>query len=111
MALANRHPPPGLIHHTDRDCRYASYDYQAELNRHGIRASMSRKGNCWDNAVAESFYATLEKELLDDEDLTTRGQSRTAIADYIENYYNNRRRHSYLDYVSPLEHEAVNATF
>jgi|TARA_B100000959_G_C14496069_1_gene425210 putative transposase len=66
---------------------------------------MSRKANCWDNAVAESFFATLEKELLDDEVFFTRTHARQCVADYIENYYNNRRRHSHLDYVSPLEYE------
>lgn len=107
MAVASRHPPAGLIHHTDRDCRYASDDYRAELDRLGIVASMSRKADCWDNAVAESFFATLEKELLDDEDFMTPYHGRPVVVDYIENYYNNRRRHSYLDYISPLEYETV----
>ena len=66
---------------------------------------MSRRGDCWDNAVAESFFATLEKELLDQDVFYTRARARTVITDYIENYYNNTRRHSYLDYLSPLEYE------
>jgi putative transposase len=105
MAVANRNPATGLIHHTDRDCRYASDEYRNALNGLGFTASMSRKGNCWDNAVSESFFATLEKELLDNESFLTWYHGRVAIAEYIEKYYNDRRRHSYLDYVSPIEYE------
>lgn len=105
MALERRLIPVGLIHHTDRDCRYASDDYQAALSASGIVASMSGKADCWDNAVAESFFATLEKELLADGPLATRRKTRLEIADYIEHYYNDVRRHSYLDYASPLEFE------
>jgi transposase InsO family protein len=105
MAIDQRSPEAGLIHHTDRDGRYASDDYQAALRRNGFIPSMSGKADCWDNAVAESFFATLEKELLADEPLKTRAETRTEIAEYIESYYNDRRRHSYLDFVSPLEFE------
>jgi transposase InsO family protein len=105
MAHDQRRPAAGLIHHTDRDGRYASDDYQAALREKEMNPSMSGKADCWDNAVAESFFATLEKELLADESLKTRAETRTEIADYIESYYNNTRRHSYLDYVSPLEFE------
>ena len=104
-AVRSRKPRPGLLHHTDRDGRYASDEYRTHLRSHGLVPSMSRKANCWDNAVAESFFATLEKELLDDEVFFTRTHARQCVADYIENYYNNRRRHSHLDYVSPLEYE------
>jgi putative transposase len=105
MAVERRMPGRKLIHHTDRDCRYASDDYQAALAAYGMIPSMSRKADCWDNAVAESIFATLEKELLADGPLKTRAQTRVDIADYIENYYNTKRRHSYLDYATPLEYE------
>jgi putative transposase len=105
MAIRTRQPADGLIHHTDRDCRYASDDYQAVLRQHGLIASMSGKADCWDNAVAESFFATLEKELLSTSSLRPRAATRAAIADYIENYYNSARRHSHVEYRTPLEHE------
>jgi len=105
MAQMRRPILVGLIHHTDRDCRYASDDYQAALRDAGMVASMSGKADCWDNAVAESFFATLEKELLSAEPLKSRKETRIEVADYIERYYNNVRRHSYIDYVSPLEFE------
>ena len=105
MAQERRRPAPGLIHHSDRDCRYASDDYQVALRDMEIAPSMSRKGDCWDNAVAESFFATLEKELLTDKPLQPRAETRQAIASYVESYYNNVRRHSYINYVSPLEFE------
>jgi putative transposase len=108
MATRRRTPEPGLIHHTDRDCRYASDDYQSALRRSGMVASMSGKADCWDNAVAESFFATLEKELLDGP-MQTRSSMRKSIADYIETYYNSTRLHSHLDYVSPLEYELMAA--
>ena len=106
-AVARRRPGPGLIHHTDRDCRYASDDYQLALINLGMVASMSGKADCWDNAVAESFFATLEKELLSHSSLQSRAETRRAVAEYIDRYYNDRRRHSYLDFVSPLEHEML----
>jgi putative transposase len=105
MAQKRRSVPAGLIHHTDRDCRYASDDYQAALRDTGIVPSMSGKADCWDNAVAESFFATLEKEQLSTVPLKSRRETRMEVADYIERYYNDVRRHSYLDYASPLEFE------
>jgi transposase InsO family protein len=105
MACEHRKPAPGLIHHTDRDCRYASDEYQAALRDREIAPSMSGKGDCWDNAVAESFFATLEKELFGEGKLRSRTDTRLKIANYIECYYNDVRRHSYINYVSPLEFE------
>jgi len=105
MAAATRALEPKWIHHTDRDCRYGSDDYLAALQQLGARASMSRKADCWDNAVSESFFATLEKELLAVQPLQTRSETRKQVADYIDNYYNLIRLHSHLDYVSPIEFE------
>lgn len=113
MALARRRPPPGLLHHSDRGSQYASGDYQKVLAEHGIVCSMSRRGNCWDNAVAESFFATLKVELVNDATWATRALARTALFDYIELFYNGPRRHSALGYLSPRaferrrEHEAL----
>lgn len=104
-AASTRSLTPGWIHHTDRDCRYGSDDYLAALKRLHARPSMSRKGDCWDNAVSESFFATLEKELLAAETLQPRCTMRQLVADYIDNYYNLVRLHSHLDYVSPIEFE------
>ncbi|MGH3629608.1 MAG: IS3 family transposase [Sciscionella sp.] len=106
MAREARHPAPGLIHHSDRGSVYAAKAYRAELAAHGMLASMSRKGNCYDNAVAESFFATLEFELLMPHDWHTRAEARRAIFRYIETWYNPRRRHSTLGYISPAEYEA-----
>jgi transposase InsO family protein len=108
-AVSRREPEPGLIHHTDRDCRYASDDYRLALSNAGMVCSMSGKADCWDNAVAESFFATLEKELLARSPLQSRAETRRAIAEYVDRYYNDTRRHSYLDFVSPLEHEMMAA--
>ena len=105
MAASQRQPPPGLIHHTDRDCRYASAEYQLALRRLSMVTSMSGRADCWDNAVAESFFATLEKELLSGVPLSPRSQTRRLVADYIDRYYNCIRRHSTVGYVSPLERE------
>jgi transposase InsO family protein len=104
-AASARALEPSWIHHTDRDCRYGSDDYLAALKRLGARASMSRKGDCWDNSVSESFFATLEKELLATQPLQSRHKTRLAVADYIDNYYNLVRLHSHLNYVSPVEFE------
>ncbi len=108
MALRSRRPPPGLVHHSDRGCQYASDDYRRTLSAHGIVCSMSRKGDCWDNAVAESFFATLKTELVHDADFATRAEGRSAIFDFIESFYNRRRRHSSLGYLSPLDFEKMN---
>jgi len=105
MARAARAPGPGLIHHSDRGSQYTSGDYRAELAAHGMIASMSGKGDCYDNAVAESFFSTLEFELLMKNDWHTRENARRAIFRYIETWYNRRRRHSTLGYVSPAEYE------
>lgn len=104
-AACTRALEPNWIHHTDRDCRYGSDDYLEALEQLGARASMSRKGDCWDNAVSESFFATLEKELLALQPLQSRSKTRQEVADYIDNYYNLVRLHSHLDYVSPIEFE------
>ena len=106
MALVARRPAPGLMHHSDRGSQYTSGEYRAELAAHGMVASMSRKGNCYDNAVAESFFSTLEFELLMKSHWQTREEARLAIFRYIETWYNRRRRHSTLGYLSPAEYEA-----
>jgi transposase InsO family protein len=105
MALAQRNPQPGLLHHSDRGSQYAATDYRELLKAHGITASMSRRANCYDNAVAESFFATLRWELLDRHSWLTRATARSAIFEYIEVWYNRHRRHSALDYLSPLQFE------
>jgi putative transposase len=105
MAASTRPLEPDWIHHTDRDCRYGSDDYLAVLKQLGARPSMSRKADCWDNAVSESFFATLEKELLALQPLQNRCKTRQQVADYIDSYYNLVRLHSHLDYVSPIEFE------
>jgi putative transposase len=104
-ALDARRPAPGTIHHSDRGSPYASDDYRAELARHGFVASMSRRGDCWDNAVAESFFATLKGEHVDHETLLTRTAATRSIADFIDNFYNVQRRHSSIGYLSPIEYE------
>mgnify|MGYP001588631268 CR=1 FL=1 len=106
MACAARHPGPGLIFHSDRGSQYASGEYRIELAAQGMIASMSGKGDCYDNAVAESFFATLEFELLMKNDWPTRDEARRAIFRYIETWYNRNRRHSTLGYVSPAAYEA-----
>jgi transposase InsO family protein len=104
-ALRARRPRSGLVHHSDRGSPYASADYRAVLGLHQLIASMSRKGNCWDNAVAESFFATLRAELVDHELYATRDVATVSIGDYIESFYNIERRHSFLDYLNPIEFE------
>jgi len=106
MAREARCPAPGLIHHSDRGSQYASGAYRAELAAHGMVASMSAKGDCYDNAVAESFFSTLEFELLMRHDWHTKAEARRAIFRYIETWYNRKRRHSTLGYVSPAVYEA-----
>ena len=110
MALDQRHPAPGLVHHSDRGVQYACTAYRELLAAHGLAASMSRRGDCWDNAVAESFFATLERELIDRWDWRTRAEAATAIFDYIATWYNTRRLHSTLDYQSPAAYERQLAT-
>lgn len=105
MALDTRMPGVGLMHHTDRGSQYAANDYRQLLKARGIVCSMSRKANCWDNAVAESFFATLKVELVHETLFRTRAQATREIFEYIEVFYNRVRRHSFLDYVSPMEFE------
>jgi putative transposase len=104
-AMSSRRPSGGLIHHSDRGSVYASGDYRDALDDMGAVPSMSRKGDCWDNAVAESFFATVKGEMIDHEDFKTRAEAIAAIADYIDAFYNVRRLHSSIDYVSPIEFE------
>jgi transposase InsO family protein len=105
MGLQARTPPAGLLHHSDRGSQYACADYRAALASAGIECSMSRKGDCWDNAVAESFFATLKTELVHEANWATRAQARSAIFEYLEVFYNRRRIHSSIGYVSPEEFE------
>jgi putative transposase len=105
MALCQRQPTAGLIMHTDRGSQYGADSYLQLLTQHGIQPSMSRKGNCWDNAVAESFFHTLKTELIYLEDLHTREQAQTAVFEYIEVFYNRQRCHSANGYLAPLAYE------
>jgi putative transposase len=106
-ALAIRQPSPGLIHHADRGSQYCSTAYQAELKKHGIRISMSGKGNCYDNAVVETFFKTLKSELVWGTVFQTRAEAKQAIGRYIDGFYNPVRRHSTLDYLSPVQFERL----
>jgi putative transposase len=105
MAVGRRLPPATVVHHSDRGAQYASAAYQQLLRTHGIVGSMSRAGNCWDNAVVESFFATLKTELIDRRSWPTRAEVRVAISDYLERFYNGQRLHSYLNYRTPVEAE------
>ena len=105
MAIAQRGPQPGLIHHSDQGSQYAAGLYQQTLVQRGFVPSMSRKGNCYDNACAESFFSTLKNELIHHCDFHTREQARSAIFDYIELFYNRQRLHASLGYVSPAQFE------
>ena len=105
VAVGQRVPNVGLMHHSDRGSQYASGDYQDALQALGVVCSMSRKGNCWDNAVAESFFATLKTECVYVRRFATRAEARETIFEFIEVFYNRRRRHSTLGYVSPVEFE------
>ena len=103
MALKRRGPATGLLHHSDQGCTYASEDYQTRLDARGIVCSMSRRGNCYDNAVMESFFSTVKSELADRFD--TYGEAKMELFDYIEVFYNQRRRHSTLGQISPAAFE------
>ena len=105
MALTMRQPPPGLLHHSDRGSQYASEDYQAWLTKYQIQGSMSRTGNCYDNAPMESFFATLKTELVHHCHYQTKAEAKTDIFEYIELFYNRFRRHSALHYQSPVNFE------
>jgi putative transposase len=108
-AVRRRAPNGSLQHHSDRGCQYTSQDYQAALKNLGVEVSMSRKGNCWDNAVAESFFATFKTELIYDRPWPTRLGLRAAVFDYIEVFYNRQRLHSTLGYKSPNQFETDHA--
>jgi transposase InsO family protein len=103
MALKRRCPGAGLLHHSDQGCTYASEDYQSVLDAHGITCSMSRRGNCYDNAVMESFFSTLKSESADR--FASFGEAKMELFDYIEVFYNHRRRHSTLGQISPAAFE------
>jgi putative transposase len=105
QALSRRRPPPGLLHHSDRGCQYASDDYRRLLATHRIEASMSRAGNCYDNAAMESFWSRLKTEWLHHTPLATRAETRTALFEWIEVFYNRQRLHSSLGYQSPVDFE------
>jgi transposase InsO family protein len=107
MAIRSRRPAAGLVHHSDRGGQYASAAYQALLDRHGLVASISRPGNCLDNAVAEGFFHTLKTELVYHEHYRTREAARLAIFEWIEGFYNRTRLHSILGYRSPEEYESI----
>ena len=104
-AVARRAPAPGLVHHSDRGCQYTSFEYQTKLAEHGMVCSMSRKGNCWDNAVAESFWATLKRELIEEREWETRAELKIAVFEYIEVFFNRQRMHSTIDYMTPQEYD------
>ena len=106
MAIHIRKPDEGLIWHTDRGSQYAADSHLEIINTNGITQSMSRKGNCWDNAVAESFFGTLKTELIYNKEITTMEEIRMATFEYIEVFYNRKRLHSANDYYSPEQYEA-----
>ena len=108
-ALARRRPAAGLVHHSDRGSTYASSDYRKALNARGLECSMSRKGDCWDNAVAESFFSTLKRELEGIDDFESRAGATLSIGDYIDGFYNIQRRHSAINYTSPVEFELIHS--
>jgi transposase InsO family protein len=105
MAITQRQPTGPILHHSDRGVQYACDQYQALLTKHGLQASMSRRGNCYDNAVMESFWGTLKTEHVHHEHYATRADARQSLFEYIEVFYNRQRRHSSLGYVSPHEYE------
>jgi transposase InsO family protein len=106
-ACTNRRPDPGLIFHSDRGCQYTSSHYNRVADDLHVHLSLGRKGQCWDNAVAESFFATIKTELIHRQPWTTKTTAHKAIFDYIEGWYNTRRRHSTLGYLSPADYEAT----
>jgi len=108
MALLHRQPAKGLVHHSDRGCQYASSSYRRELLRHGLKPSMSRAGNCYDNAAMESFWSTLKQEWIYRQTFLSRAQAAASIFDYIETFYNPVRLHSALNYQSPVDFEQQN---
>lgn len=109
MAVGRRQPVPGLLHHSDRGSQYADGDYQKALKNAGIKVSMSRKGNCWDNSVMERFFGSLKSERTDHVNYLTREEAKADVIDYIEMFYNSQRLHSTLGYVTPLQFEKNNS--
>lgn len=107
MAILRRQPSPGLIFHSDRGSQYCSGDFQKMLKTYGMVSSMSRKGNCWDNSVAESFFGSLKTERVFFANYTSRDEAKKDIVDYIEMFYNCKRRHSYLGNISPRDFEEL----
>lgn len=105
MAVAHRNPLRGLVFHSDRGIQYASFEFREKLNDYGMIQSMSRKGNCWDNACAESFFATLKLEEVFQHRYKTKVEARQSIFEYIAVYYNRQRSHSFIDYLSPEKYE------
>ncbi|MGR8949489.1 MAG: IS3 family transposase [Gammaproteobacteria bacterium] len=110
MAIARRRPEPGLIHHSGQGVNYAANAYQLALAQHDSTPSMSRRGDCWDNAVAESFFATLEFELIEQQTFASRNAARLAIFDFIEVFYNRQRAHQTLGYLTPERYERTQIT-
>jgi transposase InsO family protein len=107
MALAHRRPTADLVHHSDRGSTYASADYRRALDARDIECSMSRKGDCWDNAVAESFFASLKREMENIDELESWATATLSVREYIS-FYNLERRHSTINYTSPVEFELKN---
>ena len=107
MATCRRRPGAGLLHHSDRGCQYTSHTYRQRLEQAGIVISMSRKGNCWDNAVTESFFGSLKEECVGNMIYPSHEQARQSLFEYLEVYYNRQRRHSTLGYVSPFMYEQI----
>jgi transposase InsO family protein len=107
MAIVRQRPAPGLVHHADRGVQYAAHGYRTRLRRHGMVCSMSRKGDCWDNAPMESFFATLKGELVEAAEYDTRDEARADLFQYIEGFYNRRRLHSGLGYLTPEQKAAA----
>lgn len=108
MALGRRNPKGELIHHSDRGSQYAGSNYRDLLSQYGLKVSMSRKGNCWDNAVMERFFGSLKSECTNGKNYLTREHAKRDVISYIEMFYNSKRLHSTLGYLSPLEFELKN---
>jgi putative transposase len=107
MALAQRRPRAGLLHHSDRGSQYTSQGYRALLKEAGIQVSMSRKGDCYDNALMESFFGTLKEECVERQIYQTHAEARNSVFEYIEVFYNRKRKHSSLGYMSPVNYEQI----
>ncbi len=107
MAIEQRRPTTGLIYHSDQGIQYSTNQYVELLKRHGMIRSMSRKGNCYDNAVVESLFSSLKNEIVHHQDYHTRQQARSDIFDYIELFYNRRRKHESLGYHTPTAYDSI----